>query len=134
MIKLIVRLYSYRKILGIDDESIFGSRFTGPMLYLHQQYLVENPVPAIAWLVGEIQLRRQNGFSWCLHLYVQMAGAAGINSRHNGFQAKATLLVGVLVSAQPEAAVVVLPGIVGMPPIQQGAGYGLSIGLDNPAA
>src|ERR1700716_2076140 len=103
---------------GVD--TIAGLR--GP----HQQLLAKQAVAAVRRLVREIKLRGQQPSCRRLNLQVKVAGAAGIDRRHDGAEAVASLGVGVLMAAQPEAGVVVVAGVVGLPQVEQRMGHGLA--------
>ena len=66
-----------------------------------------------------------------LHPHVNVAGAAGVEARDDGFQAVLAVGVGELVAAQGVALVVVASLVIGLPEVQQHAGEGLAIGLQH---
>src|SRR3981189_3502209 len=103
---------------GVD--TVAGRR--GP----HQQLLAKQAVAAVRRLGREIKLRGQQPSCRRLNLQVKVAGAAGIDRRHDGAEAVASLGVGVLVAAQAEAGVVVVAGVVGLPQVEQRMGHGLA--------
>src|ERR1700704_1475136 len=88
---------------GVD--TVAGLR--GP----HQQLLAKQAVAAVRRFVGEIKLRGQQPSCRRLNLQVKMAGAAGIERRHHGAEAVASLGIGVLVAGQAEAGVVIVAGV-----------------------
>src|SRR5882757_1807722 len=96
---------------GVD--TVAGLR--GP----HQQLLAKQAVAAVCRLVREIKLGGQQPSCCRLNLQVKVAGAAGIDRRHDGAEAVAALGVGVLVAAQSETRVVVVAGVVGLPQVEQ---------------
>src|SRR5712671_32605 len=100
---------------GVD--TVAGLR--GP----HQQLLAKQAVAAVRRLVREIELRGQQPSGRRLNLQVKVARAAGIDRRHDGAEAVASLGVGVLVAAQAEAGVVVVAGVVGLPQVEQRMGH-----------
>src|SRR4051812_50136787 len=51
---------------------------------VHEQRAVEDAIRAVARLPGEVELRREDLAVRALHLDVDVAGAAGVNSRAPG--------------------------------------------------
>ncbi len=80
---------------------------------------MEEVVAGVGGLVREIELRGQELLAGRLHLDVIVAGAAGIESRHDGAEAIAALLVGEHMTAIAEAAIVVGAAVVRVPQIDQ---------------
>src|SRR3977135_1413524 len=99
-------------------EPVAGLR--GP----HHQFLAEQAGAAVRRLLREIELLGQQASCRRLNLQVKVAGAAGIDRRHDGAEAVASLGVGVLVAAQAEAGVVVVAGVVGLPQVEQRMRHG----------
>src|SRR5882762_8657297 len=76
-------------------------------------------VSAILRLIRKIELGRQHRPLRRLDLDVIVAGAPGIEARHDGAEGVAPLCVGEDVAAQTEALVVVFAAGVGMPQVNQ---------------
>src|SRR5206468_8833467 len=68
----------------------------------HQQLAAKEPVRAILWFVGEIELGGQQAAAARLHLHMNMAGAANIGAGHDAAQSIAPFRVGELMAAQAE--------------------------------
>src|SRR5437899_1178650 len=96
--------------------------------HAHLEVRAVEAVAAVAGLVAEVELRRENAFSGRLHLDVDMPGAPGVFRRNDGLQAIAPFGVGELVAATAKAAIVVLAVLVRVPEIEQGVGHGLASG------
>src|SRR5688572_10260131 len=82
---------------------------------------MEDAVALIPRFSREVDLRRQHRLSWRLHLHVDVARAAGIESRHDAVEAVSALGIGELMAAEPVAGVVVLAGIVRLPEVDERA-------------
>ena len=80
------------------------------------------PVAVVAGLCREIELRRQHGSAAGPDLDVEMARPAGIDAGNPRDELVAALAVGELVPAEAEAGIVISPGAVGVPEIDQGSG------------
>src|SRR5205814_1004198 len=111
----------------LDDEvepSLAGA-FAG---HAHLQVRAVEAVAAVAGLVAEIKLRREDALSRRLHLDVDMPRAPGVFRRNDGLQAIVPLSVGELMAAIAKAAVVVFAVLVRVPEIEQGVGHALASG------
>jgi hypothetical protein len=97
------------------------------LLNVHYQGRVEYPVRGIGRFVWKVELRDQRRLFRCLRDDVDVASAAGIESRHDGLQLEATILIHKLMTAQAIALVVVDPRIVRLPEIEQGARNRLAV-------
>jgi hypothetical protein len=85
----------------------------------HQQIGAEEEVAGISRFAGKVQLGRQHRPARRLHLDVIMPGARAVVPRYDGLKGIAALRVGVLVTPQPEAAVVIAPLGIGVSKIDK---------------
>src|ERR1700704_4320775 len=76
--------------------------------HAHLEDRAVKAVAAVAGLIPEVELRRQDALAGRLHLDVDMARTAGVFGRNDGLQTVAPFGVGELVAAIAKAAVVVL--------------------------
>src|SRR6476646_3436197 len=88
----------------------------------HQQLLAKQAVRPVLRLAGKIELRGQQTAAGRLYLYMDVAGAAGIDAGHDAAQTVTPFRLGELMTAQPETGIVILAFGVGLPEIQQGPG------------
>src|SRR5262245_41319035 len=80
--------------------------------YLHDERLLEEVVPLVAWLVREVQLGSEDALLGRLDLDMDVPGAARVLARKNALQLVATFVVGELMAAVLEAIVVIVTGPV----------------------
>ena len=99
---------------------------TGGM-HVHQKRAVIKMIKLVAWLVREIELCGQCSAIGWRDLDVIMRGASGIFGRADRFEIIAALRIGFLITAQFEAAIVILPVLVGMPQIDRRPGNRFAI-------
>src|SRR2546425_529188 len=88
----------------------------------HEELGSEEPVPPVARLAGEVELRGQHAPAARLNLDVEVPCPAGVEAGDDGREPATAFVIGELMAAQAETFVVVLARVIGMPEIEQRAG------------
>src|SRR5436190_22575965 len=104
-----------------DHEVEPSGEPSGAVGCANQQLATKQAVGTVLRLTREIELGGQHATARRLHLDMDMAGAAGIDSGHDAAQPIPPFRIRELMAAQAETGIVVLAFGVGLPEIQQRA-------------
>src|SRR6202521_604622 len=107
----------------IKYEIELGQRFAVVFFHRHHEPGVEERIPSVVRFAGKVKLGDKNRLAGGLDLHVNMTRATRVQAWHDGLKAVSSLAIRKLMAPQPEPVEIVSPGIVGLPEIQQRAGY-----------
>src|SRR5262245_11487534 len=106
---------------GVEHEIALRREATLGLGDAHQQVLAKQAVGAVLGLARKVELGGEHAAARRLDLDVEVARAPRIGTGHDRAKAITARGIGVLVAAQPEALVVVVALLVGLPEVDQGA-------------
>jgi hypothetical protein len=95
-------------LFNIQNKVGGGGFAVRGLLHLHHEARIEEKIPLVARLVGELELRRQDTTVRRLYLDVDMGGATAVLSRKDRLESIPALLIRKLVPPQ------LVSGVVGL--------------------